>query len=167
MSKISHEESLNLQRLLKDSEAVDNTEYIRKVKHSGKIANDVILIDKLKKSHSQLYAENLDGFRELAKEIAPFLFTNYTDIFNRMVSNELDLGIMSRLLYVISMIEESQVTQHEGSVLVGKLLKELYVDSALKRSENLDKKYGTNEEPVEKKPAAQNISWADWKNSKK
>ena len=36
-----------------------------------------------------------------------------------------------------------KVDQHEGSVLVGKLLKELYVDSALRRSENLDKEYGS------------------------
>ena len=41
------------------------------------------------------------------------------------------------------------VDQHEGSVMVGKLLKELFVDSALKRPENLDKENQTH--TVEKK----------------
>ena len=39
------------------------------------------------------------------------------------------------------MIEDEQVDQHEGSVLVGKFLKELYIDSALKRADNIDKEH--------------------------
>ena len=36
------------------------------------------------------------------------------------------------------MIEDEKVDQHEGSVMVGKVLKELYVDSALKTADKLD-----------------------------
>ena len=52
------------------------------------------------------------------------------------------------------------MNQHEGSVMVGKVLKELYVDSALKRGENLDKQYDTT--PVETSDS-RNISWRQYK----
>jgi hypothetical protein len=170
MSKITPEESLNLKRLLKDSQAEDNTEYIRRVKHSEKIRDDIRKLDKLKKEESALYAENRDQFKEKAQGICNFLFVNYTDIFNKVVADELDLAIMSRLLVVLKLIEENKVDQHEGSVLVGKILKELYVDSALKRCDNLDKANNKmevmdtqeNKSTSEVKP----ISWNEWKNKK-
>lgn len=164
MSKITPEESLNLKRLLKDSDAEDNTEYIRRVKHSEKIRDDIRKLDRLKKSESVLYEENREKFMELARETASFLFSNYTDIFNKIVANELDLAIMSRLLAVLKMIEDKKVDQHEGSVLVGKILKELYVDSALKRCDNLDEKYAKEtDKNAEKKPETKPISWKEWK----
>lgn len=169
MSKITKEESLNLKKLLNNnSDAVDNTDYIRRIKHSEKIRDDIRILDRLKKSESKLYLENRDKFKEKAQTVANFLFVNYTDIFNKMVTDELDLAIMSRLLVIIKMIEDKKVDQHEGSVLVGKILKELYVDSALKRCENLDKENTNdsdkcNEEKRDVKP----ISWNEWKNKNK
>jgi hypothetical protein len=160
MSKITAEESLNLKRLLKESDAQDNTDYIRRIKHSEKIRDDIRKLDTLRKTNQILYDENREEFTKLAKDAAPFLFQNYTDIFNKMVANELDLVIMTRLLSVLKMIEDKKVDQHEGSVLVGKVLKELYVDSALKRCDNLDKQY---EKPKEDKPEPKAISWGEWK----
>jgi hypothetical protein len=171
MSKITKEESLNLKKLLNNnSDAVDNTEYIRRVKHSEKIRDDVRALDRLKKSEAKLYLENRDQFKEKAQTVANFLFVNYTDIFNKVISDELDLAIMSRLLAVIKMIEDKKVDQHEGSVLVGKILKELYVDSALKRCENLDKenaKDSDKEEKAQEKHDVKPISWSEWKNKNK
>lgn len=170
MSKITKEESLNLKKLLhNNSDAVDNTEYIRRVKHSEKIRDDVRALDRLKKSEAKLYLENRDQFKEKAQTVANFLFVNYTDIFNKVITDELDLAIMSRLLAVIKMIEDKKVDQHEGSVLVGKILKELYVDSALKRCENLDKENNKDSEKLEKaqeKRDVKPISWSEWKNKK-
>jgi hypothetical protein len=75
---------------------------------------------------------------------------------------------MSRLLAVIKMIEDKQVDQHEGSVLVGKILKELYVDSALKRCENLDKENATDSDKSDQeKRDVKPISWSEWKNKNK
>lgn len=171
MSKISKEESLNLKKLLQNnSDAVDNTDYIRRVKHSEKIRDDIRVLDRLKKSEAKLYLENRDQFREKAQTVANFLFVNYTDIFNKVVADELDLAIMSRLLAVIKMIEDKKVDQHEGSVLVGKILKELYVDSALKRCDNLDKeneKSSEEEENAQEKRDVKPISWSEWKNKNK
>lgn len=170
MSKITHEESLNLKKLLQNNtDAVDNTDYIRRVKHSEKIRDDIRKLDSLKKKESAIYSENRELFKEKAIDVAKFLFMNYTDIFNKVISDELDLSIMTRFLTVIKMIEDKKVDQHEGSVLVGKILKELYVDSALKRCENLDKandenkgkEKGTDENPREIKQ----VSWNEWKNA--
>lgn len=165
MSKITKEESLDLKRLLKDSNAEDNTEYIRRVKHSEKIRDDIRKLDRLKKDEATLYSENREAFKEMAQGVSNFLFMNYTDIFNKVITDELDLAIMSRLLAVIKMIEDGQVDQHEGSVLVGKILKELYVDSALKRCDNLDKE---NEKDKDKEKVAdvKPISWAEWRNKR-
>jgi hypothetical protein len=63
---------------------------------------------------------------------------------------------MTRLLVVLKLIEDNKVDQHEGSAMVGKILKELYVDSALKRSENLDKE---NAEIVATPVEGKKITW--------
>jgi len=162
MSKLTPEESLDLKNLVNNSECENNTDHIRKVKHSFKLRDDIRKLELLKMEKATLYQSDPQTFRDLAATHASFLFTNYSDIFNRILKDELNLDIMGGLLGVLNMIEDGKVDQHEGSVMVGKLLKELYVDSALKRSENLDK---TNEsaEVVEKKDAVNKISWEEWK----
>jgi hypothetical protein len=89
-----------------------------------------------------------------------FLFMNYTDIFNKICKDELNLEIMYQFLIILQAIEDGQVDQHEGSVLVGKLLKELYIDSALRRGENLDKEYASQKvEPI----VGKKITWKEYK----
>lgn len=161
MSKLTPEESLDLKNLVNNSECENNTDHIRKVKHSFKLRDDIRKLELLKMEKATLYQSDPQTFRDLAATHASFLFTNYSDIFNRILKDELNLDIMGGLLGVLNMIEDGKVDQHEGSVMVGKLLKELYVDSALKRSENLDKKNET--EVVEKKDAVNKISWEEWK----
>jgi hypothetical protein len=61
------------------------------------------------------------------------------------------------------MIEDGQVDQHEGSALVGKFLKEMYIDSAIRRGENLDKE--REEESaisVDTKEPPKPISWKEY-----
>ena len=53
--------------------------------------------------------------------------------------------------------------QHEGSFLVGSILKELYIDSALRKAEKLDANGEPREEP--KKPE-KDISWKQFKKRK-
>ena len=154
------EEKLNLKKLLDNSDCENNTENIRKVKHSMKIRDDVRKLDLLMKNEVALMDTNPQGFLEMCQSEAWFLFSNYTDIFNKVLKKELDLGIMTQLLTVLKMIEDGKVDQHEGSVMVGKILKELYVDSALRRGDNLDKEYASEKiEPMEGKK----ISWREYK----
>jgi hypothetical protein len=134
-------ESLDLKRLIDESQCENNTENIRKLKHSVLIRNDIRKMNELKKSNAALYKTNIDEFTAISQQECAFLFNHYTDIFNKLLKDELDLRIMTQILMVLKMIEDEQVDQHEGSVLVGKYLKELYIDSALKRADNIDKEH--------------------------
>jgi len=156
------EESLKLKKLIGDFEGeyLDNTMQIRKLKHSELIRDDIRKLEVLKMKNPELMKTAPLKFEEMAQTEAFFLFSNYSDIFSKVMKNELDLDIMAQVLYVLKMIEDEQVDQHEGSVLVGKLLKELYVDSALKCGENLDKE-NTVDKPEMKE--GKQISWSNWK----
>jgi hypothetical protein len=155
---LSNEERLNLKKMLDQSDSVNNTDTIRKLKHSIKLRDDIRRIDTIRKSQT---FDNQADFIEHCKVECPFLYNNYTDIFNKLLKDELDLLIMTKLLTVLKLIEDDRVDQHEGSVMVGKILKELYVDSAMKRADNLDKEHGV----MEKEPPNEGIS-ISWKQFK-
>jgi len=152
----NHSENLNLKKMLDDNDWQDNTDNIRKIKHSTKIRDDVRRIENLKVT----WKETDGDFLEVCKVECPFLYNHYTDIFNKAVKNELDLTIMTKLLTVLKMIEDEKIDQHNGSVMVGKVLKELYIDSAMKRMDNLDKQYAQEQVP---KAEPKQISWRDYK----
>ena len=170
-TKLTRKETLNLKKLIKENadECQDNTEYIRNARNSEPIRVDVETIETLKRTHSQLRKENPEQFRELCTEKANFLFFSYTDIFNKLLKDELNLEIFSKFLWVLKMIEDERVDQHEASVGIGKLLKELYVDSALRRSENLDKQHAAEQmEEESATPAVEPkvISWSQWRDAR-
>ena len=157
---LSNDERLNLKRLIDQSDCENNTNNIRKLKHSILIRDDIRKMELLKKNEHYLKDSEPETFLEKLKIECSFLYSNYTDLFHKLIKDELDLDIMQKLLIVLKLIEDEKVDQHEGSYMVGKLLKELYVDSALRRSENLDKEYGTT--PVEKE-VGKEISWREFK----
>jgi len=153
-------ESLNLKHLLDDSQYVDNTETIRKLKHSVHIRDDIRTLETLKVTNELLRTGQFEDFLELCKISASFLYNHYTDIFHKVLKDELDLGMMTQLLTVLKLIEEEKIDQHHGSVMTGKILKEMYIDSAMKRGDNLNKEYEEARiEPVVGKP----ISWKEYK----
>ena len=158
------DERLHLKRLINETECGNNTENIRKLKHSSKIRDDVTAIQQLKFTKQHLRKTSPDDFLEICRNTASFLFTNYTDIFHKVCKDELDMKILWNMLECLRQIEEGELDQHEGSYAFGKLLKELYVDSAVKGGEKLDKTHivepPTYVEPLE-------ISWKDFKKSEK
>jgi len=89
---------------------------------------------------------------------------NYTDIFKRILRNEINYEILGKVLDVLKAVEEEKVDQHEGSVLVGKVLKEMYLDSAVRHGNNLDKKYQETAPPKPVPVVEKLISWKDYKN---
>jgi len=161
MSVLTNDERLNLKKMINESECGDNTDNIRRLKHSVLMRDDIRKLDTLKNTHTDMKINDNDNFVLLCQNECNFLYTNYTDIFNKLVKDELDLTIMTKLLTVLKLIEDSKVDQHEGSVMVGKVLKELYVDSATKRLDNLDKEH--DKEPMSEGKA---ISWKQFKQMK-
>lgn len=119
---------LNLKKMIGQSDCEDNTDAIRKLKHSKLIRADLNTFTKLKRN------KHNDDFY---KSKCSFLYNNYMDIFNRLIKDELNLKIFDRLLDALENIEDGKVDQHEGSVAVGTILKELYIDSALKHGNKL------------------------------
>ena len=76
----------------------------------------------------------------LCRSKCKFLYDNYTDIFNRVKKSEIDLNLLSKFLNILKQIEDGNLDQHEASYQVGSILKEIYVDSALQRDKNTEKK---------------------------
>lgn len=158
-SQITSDERLNLKKLMNELDYQDNTDTIRSLKHSVKIRDDVRLMEELKCDYSHLSAEE---FFLLAQEKCSFLFNNYMDLFARLLKGELDVVILSKMLIVLKLIEDEKLDQQDGSVMVGKYLKELYLDSAVRRADTLDKiRDKERVAPVEGK----SISWSEYKKS--
>jgi len=160
MSGLTNDERLNLKKMINESDCDDNTENIRRLKHSVLMRDDIRKLDTLKNTHTDM---KNDDFIILCQNECKFLYANYTDIFNKLVKDELDLTIMTKLLTVLKLIEDSKVDQHEGSVMVGKVLKELYVDSATKKLDKLDKEHEGDNEPMS---VGKPVSWKQFKQMK-
>lgn len=155
------DERLNLQKMIDVNDVKDNTSLIRTLKHSDIIKEEVITLNKLKKQYERLAKTNPTEFDAICVSRCNFLFNNYTDIFNKVVKNEIDMNILAQLLETLKLIEAGTLDQHEGSFQIGKILKRIYIDSALKKAEHLDKKYQRTKK-VKKKPEKK-LSWKDFK----
>jgi hypothetical protein len=157
---LTDSERLNLQKMLSESDCEDNTSHIRKVKHSVHLRDDIRKLDTFKQNNVAMRDSDSPRYLGLAQSECSFLYNNYTDIFNRIMKDELDLEIMTKLLIVLKLIEDGKVDQHEGSVMVGKILKELYVDSAIKLADHLDANNPVQPEAVRE---SKSITWKDYK----
>jgi hypothetical protein len=146
--------------MIKANDSENNTQLIRNLKHSAAIKDEVELLLKLKKEHDHLAKSNPDEFDAMCVNKCSFLFNNYTDIFNKVKKDEMNLTILLQLLNVLHSIEEGAVDQHEGSFEVGKLLKEIYIDSALKKADKLNNEHMPE---AETKPPIKEISWREFK----
>lgn len=148
---------LQLQKMIKANNVEDQTELIRNLKHSMILKNDVRQLILLKEKYPlDPQTVHLEGMTT-----CHFLFTYYTDIYNKVRKDEIDLNILFRFFEVLERIENGDLDQNEGAFLVGTLLKEIYIDSALKKADKLDKEHGTTEQKVVEEPLQ--ISWKQFK----
>ena len=152
------DQRLQLANMSKANNVEDQTELIRELNHSVIIRNEVNSMLQLKKQ----YANEPEKLHFECCNECNFLFTYYTDIYNKIRKDEIDINILFKFLDVLKQIEDGELDQHEGSFKVGTLLKELYVDSALKKADKLEEQYGT-EKKEEPKKAIQTITWCAFK----
>lgn len=153
---------LQLQNMIKANNVEDQTELIRKLKHSEILSREINQLLLLKKKFNDTNLDS-ESFQLESIDQCNFLFTYYTDIFNKIKKNEIDLTILNRFLNVLQLIENGDVDQHEGSFMVGTLLKEIYVDSALRKAEKLNENEDADK-PVLKGPQV-NISWKQFRST--
>ena len=148
---------LHLQKMITANNVEDNTDLIRKLKHSHILREDVNNLIMLKAKYPDDYEKvHLEGMAE-----CNFLFTYYTDIYNKIRKDEIDLKILFNAFDVLRDIEDGKIDQHEGAFAFGTLLKKIYVDSALKKAEKLNVETGEKEQ--EYKGPQVNVSWSQYK----
>jgi len=148
---------LQLQKMISVNNVEDQTGLIRELKHSYILRENVNNLVMLKAKHlDDVESLNLEAMVE-----CNFLFTYYTDLYNKIRKDEIDLKILFQFIDVLKKIEDGVVDQHEGSFEVGLLLKKIYVDSALRKAEKLNAVSGVSE-PEYKGPQV-DISWKQFK----
>ena len=176
---------------LKDN-YVDNTEGIRQTKRSMDILADVLKLVKLKEmfnandpilmttgAYTSFAAEFMetmvvdnsslsiphdqDPFYFYCQKECPFLYSKYTDIFNRFYRQEMDLNLMIEAIKVLSKIEDGELNQEEGSVLMGQKFHDLFVDSTIKQGEKADIAHDNN---APKLITGKQISYSEYKRKK-
>ena len=156
---------LDLKRLIKHQgdDYIDNTDGIRRLKHSSLILADVLKIENLKVTMASKRKTRNQDFVAACQKKCSFLFNKYTDIFNRLLKDELDMELLSQMLSTLKKIEDGALDQQEGSVIIGKILHKIYVESALARSRK-EEETGENAivDPVQKE-VGKNISWVEFK----
>lgn len=156
---MNDKQRLQLQNMIKANNVEDQTELIRNLKHSHILRSEINTLVLLKAKHR----DNLEELNSESMQECNFLFTYYTEIYNKIKKDEIDLGILFKFIDVLRQIEDGQLDQHEGSFLVGTLLKELYVDSAVKKADKLNEEYEKNKEPEKPKVEPLKISWKQFK----
>lgn len=157
---MNESQRLQLQNMIKVNNVEDQTQLIRNLKHSILLRNEVnnmILIKAKYRDDSEKI--NLECVKE-----CNFLFNYYTDIYNKLRKDELDVKLFFKLLDVLKSIEDEELDQHEGSFKVGTILKEIYIDSSLKKAEKLNE--NAEKPPEPKKPEVQ-ITWKQFSTLKK
>jgi len=154
-------ERLHLQRMIKEHNIEETTDKIRRLKHSSIIRENIDNFLALKKKYSRLFKTNNEQFKRIARNKCEFLVKNYMNLYNRLLKDELDLKIVATFLTILQRIENGEIDQHEGSYEVGKLLKELYIDSTLRRDTKREKKL-----KKKSKKRYKNITWGEFKRLK-
>jgi hypothetical protein len=137
------------------NEFVDKTEQIRESKNSSKLRENIIHLLRIKKENPGLSKKDLEP---LILSECHFLFYEYMELYNLLLKEDMEPTILFQLLDVLKDIEDGLCDQTEGSVRVGTLLKEIYIDQKLSETRKRDALYSTPE-PIKPK----DIHWKDYK----
>ena len=149
-------EVLKLNDMIKEGDCVDNTDSIRKLKHSSLITQNLNILLRIKKKYN-LNNDTID-FKELDNECLKecrFLFDNYTSIYNKLLRDQIDLHVFYKFLFYLKKIEDGELTFYQASFEIGTLLKNMYVDPIIEEKDR--------EKEKEKERNVKPISWNEYK----
>lgn len=148
---------LQLHKIATDNHVLDNTELIRKLKHSEILKKNINDLLKLKAEHNDIEMVHYHAMNECS-----FLFTYYTDIYNKVRKDEINLEMLFELIDVLKRIEDGLIDQHDGLLEFGMLFKKICYDSAIRKANKLNTNSDTSQPPVVSSQS--NMSWKDFKN---
>ena len=160
MDIMDEKQRLQLQNMIKSNDVVDQTQLIRDLKHSHILKNEINNMIMIK----AMYRDDPEKINLECMNECNFLFTYYTNIYNKIKKDEIDISILNKFIDVLRQIEDGELDQHTGSFLVGTILKELYVDSAIKKADKLNEEHDKNVHVKEVKEPVK-ISWKQFKSS--
>lgn len=171
--EMNKEQRLQLQSMIQQNNVSDQTSLIRELKHSSILREEANLLIQLKDTHkNDIHPSTL---HDIATQKCQFLYKYYTDIFNKIKKDELDMNIFDNFLDILEKVENGSLSQHEASFQVGSILKSMYIDSAVKRADKLDQKEKMEKEKEKEKEKElnentephKNISWKHFKKIEK
>jgi len=103
---MKQQERLDLKRLMNaSSDYEDNTEGIRRLRHSDLIIVDIKKIEMYKDTMKHIRRRSQDEFYKYCQSHCTFLYNQYTDIFNRLVKDELDIQLMYQMLETLKRLK--------------------------------------------------------------
>ena len=115
---------LQLQNMIKANNVEDQTDFIRNLKHSQIIRNEVNNMILIK---AKFRGDDAKIHEECVSE-CNFLFTYYTDIYNKVRKDEIDIGILNKFLDVLKRIEDGEEKPDDREIL-----NKVYRNSDIKR----------------------------------
>ena len=116
---------LKLHEMITENNVQDNTDKIKRLKHSELIRKDV---ETLLSIMLKLKTDDYKTLDNACIQECNFLFINYTNIYNKLLKNQIDIEILYKFLDCLKSIEDGTKNQHEGSYEIGLLLKSIYID---------------------------------------
>jgi len=152
---LSASDRYQLSKMMEKNEFVDKTEQIRELKHSGKLRENIVAFLRIKKENPGVDKKTIEP---LVLAECHFLFYEYMELYNLLFKEDMNPDILFQLLDVLKDIEDGKCDQTEGSVRVGTLLKEIYIDHKLAETKKRDEQYASPE-PIQPKV----ISWKEYK----
>jgi len=155
---MNKDERLNLAKMINVNNVKDQTENIKKLQHSRLLTQDVDRMCEIKKKYARL---SKDALSDMCFSQCSFMSENYMDIYNKLLKDELNVDILYAFIARLRDIEEGILDQHEASFEIGKLLKKIYIDSALVRADRLDQ-----DNKSIKLNTGKNIKWTDFKKTR-
>ena len=145
---LTDHDRFQLKKMIEAHSVEDNTNKLREMQHSSEIRRCVNYIVEKKK----VCVTKVELEAAIASECG-FLLFHYFDIYNLMLKDS-DVSLLHKFLDVLQAIEEKRCDQHEGSFLVGKILKEIYIDTVVKETRSAEQ---------ERPPPPKAITWAQYR----
>jgi len=137
-----------LERMIKENDTKDQTESIRERGHSGLLRDNILQFYKIKYTYKKTTEDDL---RNITKKQCEFLHSQYHEMYEMLITKDLNITMMMKLLELLENIEIGKSTQHESSFALGQLLKELYIDPRINTKSN------------EIDTPTMQLSWSDYK----
>lgn len=154
---LTDNDRIQLENMLRENKVEDTTHKIQELQHSSKLLESLKIIEGLKKQYPRIYKTNYSRFEEIVRNRGgDWLWSHYTNIYHKLMKNELDPKIMYSMIQVLEKIERKELNQHEASVAVGKMLKQIYIDGVVSNDKPSYKQ-------TKKKKQTKNISWTEYK----